>query len=301
MTLTKKSESQVTGLQLKKDSEPEQVKFYFSKVFELKQSGKEFPINLDDIYPLVYIEKSKAVRALKSDFIENEDYVLLRQNSEQKNKPLAQNGKRSFASTKGGGHNRINYMLSISCMEYFIAKKVKPVFEVYRQVFHKTAEAKAEPKKLSENGTYIERDIFFSKLSRLSIKGTYRNGELWFVLNTSMKFLGYEQSGGGLYAKKYGENNCILIEGGKISAWFINMRWFDEFFKSTSRDIPYERITTLYRDLFKIEKSPSVDTPYTYHYTDKEILLIIAEINKLKQKPAITQEIIDKLMQGGGR
>lgn len=30
-------------------------------------------------------------------------------------------------------------MLSIPCLEFFIARKVRPVFEVYRQVFHKVA------------------------------------------------------------------------------------------------------------------------------------------------------------------
>lgn len=29
------------------------------------------------------------------------------------------------------------YMISISCMEYFIARKVRSVFNVYRDVFHK--------------------------------------------------------------------------------------------------------------------------------------------------------------------
>ena len=30
-------------------------------------------------------------------------------------------------------------MLSVPCLEFFIARKVRPVFEVYRQVFHKVA------------------------------------------------------------------------------------------------------------------------------------------------------------------
>lgn len=30
--------------------------------------------------------------------------------------------------------------LTVSCLEYFIVKKVRPVFEVYRKVFHKAAE-----------------------------------------------------------------------------------------------------------------------------------------------------------------
>lgn len=36
----------------------------------------------------------------------------------------------------------MEYYLSLSCLEYFIARKVRRVFEVYRQVFHKTAAVK---------------------------------------------------------------------------------------------------------------------------------------------------------------
>jgi hypothetical protein len=77
---------------------------------------------------LAYSDKSKAVRALKSNFIENIDY-----------QPLAQNGKRS-ESGKFNGENKVDYLLSTSCLEYFIARKVRPVFEVYRQVFHKAVQ-----------------------------------------------------------------------------------------------------------------------------------------------------------------
>lgn len=32
------------------------------------------------------------------------------------------------------------FMLSVSCLEFFIARKVRPVFEVYRKVFHKVVD-----------------------------------------------------------------------------------------------------------------------------------------------------------------
>jgi len=221
---------------------------------------------------------------LKSDFVENEDFIL-----------LSQNGKQN----KQGGHNRLDYFLSVQCMEYFIAKKVKPVFEVYRSVFHKTIEAKEQPREISESGSYTEGHMFLSKLGKFSIKGVYLTGELWFSLSTISKFLGYEASLGhnsskyGTSARKFADN--------KISIWVVNINWLDDYFKTTSKVIPYEKITTIYRDLFRIEKSPSADSPYTYHYTDKEILSIFNELNKLKAKPMVTQTILDLLMQGGGR
>lgn len=124
-------------LQLTKQSTDQEIKAYFEEVLKLSKDSEEFPVNLDDVWPLVYSEKGKAVRALKSNelFIENVDYKPLAQNGKQ-NILLAQNGKQNDPR---GGSNQVTYMLSVPCLEFFIARKVRPVFEVYRQVFHKVA------------------------------------------------------------------------------------------------------------------------------------------------------------------
>lgn len=120
--------------QLTKQSTDQEIKAYFEEVLRLSRDSEEFPVNLDEVWPLVYAEKGKAVRALKSNdlFVENVDY-----------KPFAQNGKQVENNGKQdhswGGNNQVTYMLSVPCLEFFIARKVRPVFEVYRQVFHKVA------------------------------------------------------------------------------------------------------------------------------------------------------------------
>lgn len=133
--------------QLTKQSSEAEIKAYFCAVLNLAKSNEEFPVNLDDVWPLVYSRKDKAVRALKEgeSFFEGIDYQPLPQNGERlEEKPLAQNGKR-LASGKFNGENKVTYMLSVPCLEFFIARKVRPVFEVYRQVFHKVAEGKISP------------------------------------------------------------------------------------------------------------------------------------------------------------
>lgn len=109
------------NLILTKDSVPSDIERYFRGVLALDQQDKVFSVNLDDVWQLVYSERSKAVRALKANFIENVDFI-----------PLAQNGKQN----KQGGNNKIDYYLTSACLEYFVARKVRPVFEVYRRVFH---------------------------------------------------------------------------------------------------------------------------------------------------------------------
>lgn len=113
---------------LSKGSSENELKGYFEAVLKLAQSANEFPINLEDVWMLVYSEKGKAVRALKKDFIENIDFKVFVQNGENPQ----------------GGRPTDNYLLSTSCLEYFIARKVRPVFEVYRQVFHKAVKPQVQ-------------------------------------------------------------------------------------------------------------------------------------------------------------
>lgn len=108
------------NLILTKESVPSDIERYFRGVLALDQQDKVFSVNLDDVWQLVYSEKSKAVRALKASFIENVDFIVIAQNGE-KGRPIE------------------NYYLTSACLEYFVARKVRPVFEVYRRVFHHVA------------------------------------------------------------------------------------------------------------------------------------------------------------------
>jgi hypothetical protein len=67
-------------------SSNEELKAYFEAVCRIADTNSdEFPINLDEVWPLLYSEKSKAVRALTSNdqFIENVDYKVLAQIGEK--------------------------------------------------------------------------------------------------------------------------------------------------------------------------------------------------------------------------
>lgn len=122
-------------LQLTKQSTDQDIKAYFEEVLRMSRDSEEFPVNLDEVWPLVFGRKQEAVRALKNDrlFVENIDYQVLR-NDAQNSEVL-----RNDAENQQGGRPTEIYMLSVPCLEFFIARKVRPVFEVYRQVFHKVA------------------------------------------------------------------------------------------------------------------------------------------------------------------
>ncbi len=109
-----------TKFLLNQNSSNEDLKKYFTKIFALEKSGEEFPVDLDEVWMLVYGRKDNAIAALKENFIQHIDYQFFLQNQE--------NSRRGRPTKK--------YKLSVSCLEYFIARKVRPVFQVYRNVTH---------------------------------------------------------------------------------------------------------------------------------------------------------------------
>lgn len=116
------------NLILTKDSVLSDIERYFRGVLALDQQDKVFSVNLDDVWQLAYSRKDNAVRALKANFMENVDYIAI-QKSE--NSSLPQNAEQDW-----GGNNKVDYYITSACLEYFVARKVRPVFEVYRRVFH---------------------------------------------------------------------------------------------------------------------------------------------------------------------
>lgn len=131
--------------QLTKQSSDSEIKAYFIQVLNLSRSKEEFPVNLDEVWALAYKEKGKTVRALRTNelFVEGIDYQVFTTNGQKTDGVFVQNGKNSNDVQDDGkiviGRPQNTYMLSVPCLEFFIARKVRPVFEVYRQVFHKVA------------------------------------------------------------------------------------------------------------------------------------------------------------------
>lgn len=118
----------MSNLILTKESSSEEIKNYFHAILELSQSDNEFPINFDEVWMLVYKDKRTAVNELREKFIKDIDFQTVRRKVQSSN-------------VAGFAYENVHY-LTLSCMEFFIARKVRPVFEVYRQVFHGVAQGK---------------------------------------------------------------------------------------------------------------------------------------------------------------
>ena len=216
-------------IQLTKQSSDSEIKAYFIQVLNLSRSKEEFPVNLDEVWPLVFKFRSDAVRALSKSnlFVKDIDYQVLSTNAQksevfsqnaQKSGVFAKNGKKSGVFPQNGeksddtqadgksvmGRPQNTYMLSVSCLEFFIARKVRPVFEVYRQVFHKVAGGgislgnqvfQSVPMSLEETLAPLARynamiedrfDILRGALTNAGIEdgGVNEKGSLTYIANT---------------------------------------------------------------------------------------------------------------------
>lgn len=124
--------------QLTKESSQEELRAYFALVLDYAKTQDEFPVDLDDVWPLVYSMKQHAVAALRESdvFFEGEDFV-----SEKSKAIFTENREnKSECSSEGKvetrGRKEEKYYLTTSTFEFFIARRVRPVFEVYRRCLH---------------------------------------------------------------------------------------------------------------------------------------------------------------------
>ena len=126
------------------------IRTYFERIRELRNSGDKYPVNLDDVWILCYERKDNAVKSLKMNYIENQDFEVFRQKAE--------NAK--------SGRPIKSYNLSLSCFEHFIARKHKEVFDVYSKMFHKTMDEAEGKQTLSQIDILVQSALALQQQER---------------------------------------------------------------------------------------------------------------------------------------
>ena len=95
-----------------------------------------------------------------------------------------------------GGHNKVTYFLSVSCAEYLIVRKCRPVFEVYRRVFHQVVNGGIDLMGMGKYYTITEYCQMFgkSKNSFYGLMASYREefamiGHIYYISKALCKML----------------------------------------------------------------------------------------------------------------
>ena len=149
------------------------IKNYFQYIFTLAKSGEQYPVNLEDVYYLAYSRKDHAIDALKKDevFMQDVDYQVFPQ----------------IRENLFGGRPKDVYKLSIPCLEYFIARKVRPVFEVYRQVFHAVPDVAMKVRSDNTKMVRLQKENESLKYQIEVVKGIYK--QEMYLKNSCFSFL----------------------------------------------------------------------------------------------------------------
>lgn len=265
---------------LQKTASSSELQNYFTAIFDLRKSGKEFPINLDEVWRLVYNKKQDAVNFLKNNFLENKHYEVFRQKAEN---PKSK-----------GGRPKIDYFLSTQCLEYFIAKKKREVFEVYRKVFHQAVENKQ--KAITAEASYVEGEIFLGKLGRTTIKGIFKNEQLWYEMSAVIKHLyGNYSSSNGTFLTKSPSENFMKHKVHNQERWFLNMQAIDDILVNYYLTVTHSKVSILFKDLFNVKRSEvSNESTFEYAFTGSEMAEILFAIQKTPINKAEVTRLLEK-------
>ena len=100
----------------------EEIKSYFDSLYRfVSEKGEdEFCVDLDDVFHYAYKAKKEAMRALTKSgvFINGYDYIVV------------------CKAAQGQFSSKTKIMMTMRCFEFFIVKKNRELFEVYRSIFH---------------------------------------------------------------------------------------------------------------------------------------------------------------------
>lgn len=98
----------------------ENLRQYFEWVKERFDSGEQYPYDLEELVGIAFTQKVDAIRALEKEFTQPIDFSV-----------KSQNPKNS-----SGGRPSKQYLLAPLTFEFMVARRCKPVFDIYHKIFH---------------------------------------------------------------------------------------------------------------------------------------------------------------------
>lgn len=198
----------------------EQIRAYFEQVLKLRNSGNPFPVDLDEVWPLVYARKDVAVDILKREYLKDKEYVIQSLDS--------QRFHRNMESNIGGDFKSMKYHISVNCMQYLIARKRAYLFQIYIDVFNYFAD------------------------SLIPIAGVYPvlyQGKVLYPYTPLLKAIGYSTRSGSVQSRrrqypqhfvKYTDRNWITPEMANLLMQQRETKVLQEKMKHAQQFLPFK-------------------------------------------------------------
>lgn len=196
--------------------------------------------------------------------------------------------------TDAKGEKRPMYELSkIECL--YIATKFNDEARARLIVRWEELEHKVDARpQLSERATvYTERTIITVRMGSKTNQIYIQDGVVYAKLANIARFMGYNESQAHLL-QRWDSRYNLKVEVGKQFIWFISAKGFAELVKFRG-NIDFHVVQTVYRDVYGLKTEEEADNPYTYMFTDSEMIKVMQEVNK---KPVNKSLVLDMLFNG---
>lgn len=147
---------------------------------------------------------------------------------------------------------------------------------------------------LSEHAqSYSEKTLITVRMGSKTNLIYIHAGVVYAKFANIARFMGYTESPAHLL-QKWDSSYNLKVEVGKQPIWFINAKGFAELVKFRG-NIDFHVVQTIYRDVYGVKTEDEADNPYTYKFTDSEMIKIMQEVNK---KPVNKSLVLDMLFNG---
>ncbi len=174
------------------------------------------------------------------------------------------------------------------------AKLVKRWFELEFAMQENTTQ------KLEQSvGTYPEETVITVKMGNYSNQIYVKGGVIFGKMSAISKMLGYYATP-TYFIERWGAENFMKVKVGKQEFWFMNVSAFTEMVKSNN-STPYSTIATIYQDVYGIEKQKDEENPYTFCFTDSEMLEVFMAVNQSPINKNKVLKLLSNGKQGGAK
>jgi phage regulator Rha-like protein len=126
---------------------------------------------------------------------------------------------------------------------------------------------------------YQENVVITVKMGEKTNQIYVSDGVIYAKASPIMRYLGYTNGISGQYVNRIGQQYFKQIKIGLQEAWFVNIGGFNELMKITLIPISSSVLISIYRDVFGID-SPEKELPFTYRFTDGDMLEVFNELLK---------------------
>jgi len=118
-----------------------------------------------------------------------------------------------------------------------------------------------------------------------------------------LSYLGNNGGASKALREKLGEENFIAVPVNKHEVQFGNLQAFRNYITKALPKPNFKECNEIALDIWGVSliEASHPGAEYTHHFTLQEVMVIINEVTQFKGNPKRVQDVIEMIMQGGGR